>query len=92
MLKIDLNKLPEQELKRIVTERCAVHGDVRDVIICDSMPVVGYKLAFVRMVDPARLGRLVNAFEAIRVNGAAAIIRLDPLRWIMGRDGVLARR
>ena len=92
MLKLDVNKLPDQDIKRIVTERCAAHGDVSDVIICDPTPVVGYKLAFVRMTDPSRLGRLVNAFEAIRVNGAAAIIRLDPLRWMMGNDGVLARR
>jgi hypothetical protein len=92
MLKLDVNKLPEQDIKRIVTERCAAHGDVSNVIICDPTPVVGYKLAFVRMADPSRLGRLVNAFEAIRVNGAAAIIRLDPLRWMMGSDGVLARR
>lgn len=92
MLKIDVDKLPEQDIKRIVAERCAAHGDVSDVIICDPTPVVGYKLAFVRMVDPTRLGRLVNAFEAIRVNGTAAIIRLDPLRWMMDNNGVLARR
>ena len=91
MLKLDINRLPEPELQRIVAERCGQHGDVSDVIICDPTPCVDYKLAFVRMADPARLGRLVNAFEAIRVNGAA-VIRIDPVRWMFGRDGVLARR
>lgn len=91
MLKLDLNKLPDPELKRIVAERCGMHGDVSDVIICDPTPRVNYKLAFVRMKDPSRIGRLVNAFEAMRVN-SAAIIRLDPVRWIFDREGVLARR
>jgi hypothetical protein len=91
MLKIDINKLPEQEIKRIVAERCAVHGDVSDVIICEPTPLVGYRLAFVRMTDPSRIARLVNAFQAIKVN-SAAIIRLDPIRWMFDADGVLARR
>jgi hypothetical protein len=91
MLKLDINRLPEEEIKRLVAARCAVYGDVSDVIICDTTPVVDYWLAFVRMADPARIARLVNAFEAIRVN-SAAIIRLDPIRWIFDAKGVLARR
>ena len=91
MLKIDINKLPDEDVKRIVAEHCAMHGDVRDVIICDPTPLVDYKLAFVRMTDPARIARLVRAFAAISVN-SAAVIRLDPMRWMYDVDGVLARR
>ena len=91
MIKLDINKLDEPELKRIVTARCAEHGDVSDVMICDPTPVVDYKLAFVRTADPKCLARLVKAFEGIKLQGTA-VIRLDPLRWMMGRDGVFARR
>ena len=91
MLKLDIKKLPDLEIRRIVAERCAVHGDVRDVIICDPTPLVDYKLAFVRMADPGCIKRLVKAFAAISVN-SAAVIRLDPLQWIMDANGMLARR
>jgi hypothetical protein len=90
MLKIDLNKLPEHDLIRIVAERCGLHGDVSDVLICDPTPVVDYKFAFVRMTHPAGVARLVNAFEAICVNDAA-VIRLDPIRWGHDGKGVLVR-
>jgi hypothetical protein len=91
MLKLDINKLPDPELKRIVAERCSAHGDVSEVIICDPTPLVEYKLAFVRMADPGCVMQLVQAFAAIKLNGAA-IIRLHPLRWMLDASGVLARR
>ena len=90
MLKLDINKLPEPEICRIVAERCALHGAVREVFICDPTPVVDYKLAFVRMADPERLSRLVNAYQAIKVN-TSAVIRINPLHWVCGTDGVLKR-
>jgi len=91
MIKLDINKLDESELKRIVAARCAEHGEVSDVMICDPTPVVDYKLAFVHTADPKCLARLVKAFEGIKLQGTA-VIRLDPLRWMLGRDGVFARR
>ena len=90
MLKIDINKLPESDIQRIVAERCALHGAVAEVFICDPTPVVDYKLAFVHMADPERVTRLVKAFQAIKVN-TASVIRIDPLSWALGNDGVLKR-
>lgn len=91
MLKLDINKLDEPELKRIVTARCAEHGAVGEVMICDPTPVVDYKFAVVRSADPKCLARLVKAFQAFRLHGAA-LIRIDPVIWTFDRNGVLARR
>lgn len=89
-MKFDFNKHDDPDLQRIVAARCMQHGKVNEVIICDPTPVVDYKLAIVRTNDDNCLKRLVSTFQAIRLQGAA-IIRLDPLRWMLGRDGVLGR-
>ena len=91
MIKLDIHRLDEPELKRIVAARCAEMGEVSDVMICDPTPVVDYKLAFVRTADPNCMSRLVSAFAAIKLHGYA-VIRLDPLRWMLGGDGIFARR
>ena len=75
MLKIDINRLPEEDVKRIVGEPCGRHGDV---LICEPTLLVDYNFAFVRTADPSGVARLVNAFEAICVN-EAAVIRLDTI-------------
>jgi hypothetical protein len=87
MLKIDINRLPEEGVKCIVGERCGRHGDV---LICNPTLLVDYKFAFVRTADPSGVARLVNAFDVICVN-AAAIIRLDTIGRVDDRHGVLAR-
>ena len=87
MLKIDINRLPEEDVKRIVGEPCGRHGDV---LICEPTLLVDYKFAFVRTADTSGVARLVNAFEAICVN-EAAVIRLDTIGRVDDRHGVLAR-
>jgi len=91
MLKFDINKLSDPELKHVVAERCKLHGDVSEVMICDPTPVVNYKLAFVRMADPSCIAQLVSAFHAIIVD-STVVIRLDPIGWMCDAEGVLVRR
>lgn len=87
MLKIDINRLPEEGVNRIVGERCGRHSDV---LICDPALLVDYKFAFVRAADPSGVARQVNAFEVICVN-EAAVIWLDTIGRVDERRGVLAR-
>jgi hypothetical protein len=68
--------LSSDELEHLISERCASYGAVKRVAICDSFPIVNYKLAFVAMSTPAELATVIKAIGATSI-GDAAVIRLD---------------
>lgn len=68
--------LSSDELEHLINERCATFGTVKRVAICDSFPIVNYKLAFVAMSTPAELATVIKEVGATSI-GDAAVIRLN---------------
>ncbi len=68
--------LTNEELEVLISERCAALGTVKRVAICDSFPIVNYKLAFIAMSTPDELAKVIKEVGATSI-GDAAVIRLD---------------
>lgn len=68
--------LTSEELEHLISERCSAFGTVKRVAICDSFPIVNYKLAFVAMSTPAELATVIKEVGATSI-GDAAVVKLD---------------
>lgn len=76
VLNFNIAGLSSEELEHLINERCATYGTVKRVAVCDSFPIVNYKLAFVAMSTPAELAMVIKEVGATSI-GDAAVIRLD---------------
>ena len=68
--------LTSEELEHLISERCSAFGTVKRVAICDSFPIVNYKLAFVAMSTPAELATVIKEVGATSI-GDAAVVQLN---------------
>jgi hypothetical protein len=76
VLNFNIAGLSSEELEHLINERCAAFGTVKRIAICDSFPIVNYKLAFVAMSTPAELATVIKEVGGTNI-GDAAVIRLD---------------
>jgi len=75
MLRLDVERMSDTELKAVLAERCSRFGAVRKITICRPAARERYPFALVEMSDPREARGLTRKMGG-KTSGVAAIIRI----------------